>query len=67
MARESQYPDQLVVLVSEERGSGIRELDELTGLGISEITRQCIEEGWPAVSKRLKAKQARANRSSSRT
>lgn len=65
MARKAQYPDQLVVLVSEERGQKLRELDEETGLGISEITRQCIEEGWPAVSKRLKSQARKAARTAS--
>ena len=65
MARRAQYPDQVVILVSEAVGAELRELGELTGLGISDVARQCIDEGLPAVSKRLRGQVRRAARSAS--
>lgn len=65
MARQAQYPDQIVVLVSKEVGAKLRDLDELTGLGISDVTRQCIDEGLPAVTKRLKSQARQAAKAAS--
>lgn len=65
MARQAQYPDQVVVLVSREVGAELRDLGEKTGLGISDVTRQCIDEGLPAVRTRLKSQIRKAARTAS--
>lgn len=65
MARQAQYPKQVVILVSNEVDARLRKLDEKTGLGMSEIARRAIDNGLEAVERELGGSRRKSVRTAS--